>query len=110
MTIILCHYTDPPHEHEWPDDWLFGGANGLDPRADPRYEATTYTYYDEDLSVLWITQAPLCDDQALDEFTKIAGMGWNWKPTLVTAKRPDKTIEFLPWVYDKATDMITPRS
>ena len=107
--ILVCTYTDPPHEHEWPDDWEFGGANGTDPRADPRYQASTYTYYDRDASVLWITQAPLCDDQALDEFTKIANMGVSFHPKWLGVKRPDGSVEMLGWIYDKATDTLVPK-
>jgi hypothetical protein len=105
MTVVICNYTDPPHEHEWPDDWEFGGANGLDPRADPRYRATTYQYFGDDATVLWTTQAPLCDDQAIDEFTKIASMGRSFRPKWIGVKRPGGKLEMLPWVYDIASDM-----
>src|SRR6478672_10448353 len=97
--FIVCHYTEPPHMHEYEEDWLFGGANGLDPRADPRYKPTTYTYYDSDATLLWTTQAPLCDDQAIDEFTKIAAMGPTFRPKWLGVKRPDGSVEMLPWVY-----------
>lgn len=105
--LIECHYTDPPHTHEYPDDWVFGGADGLDPRADVRWKPTTYTYISEDLVELHVTQAPLCDDQALDEFTLVR----DWfrgkaKPHWLWVKRPDSKIEALPWTYDSDTDML----
>jgi hypothetical protein len=104
MTTIICNYTDPPHEHIYPDDWEFGGANGLDPRTDTRYRPTTYQYFGDDATVLWTTQAPLCDDQAIDEFTKIANRGSSSRPKWLGVTRPDGSVEMLPWVYDKATD------
>jgi hypothetical protein len=107
MITLICHYTDPPHEHTYPDDWIFGGASGNDPRADPRYKACTYTYYDADASALWITQTPLCDDRAIDEFTKIANMGKTFNPKWLGVKRPDESVDMLPWVYDKQTDTAT---
>lgn len=106
---IICNYTDPPHEHEFPEDWIFGGASGLDPRADPRWRPTTYEYYNERAERLWCTQTPLCDDQALDECTKIASMGPTFNPHWISAIRPDTGAEMLPWTYDKATDTLTPR-
>lgn len=108
MTTLICAYTDPPHEHTYPDDWTFGGALGLDPRADERWQATTYYYYADDATILWTTQTPLCDDQALDEFTKIAAMGKTFNPKWLGVKRPGETnIEMLPWVYDKSTDELS---
>ena len=104
MIVQVCTYTDPPHEHEWPDDWQFGGANGEHPGADPRYKPTTYTYFDADATPLFVTQTPLCDDQALDEFTKVASFGPSFNPKWLGVQRPDKTTEMLPWTYDKATD------
>lgn len=107
MTIITCHYTDPPHEHVYPEGWEFGGANGSDPRADPRWEPNTFTYWNDDATIAWITQTPLCDDQAIDEFTKVAAMGSGFRPRWLQVKRPDGTEEMLPWVYDKETDTVT---
>lgn len=75
MTISLeCAY-EPPHTHEFPDDWQFGGANGKDPRSDPRWTPTTYVYLNDHFDEVWITQAPLCLDQAIDEFTKYRALG-----------------------------------
>lgn len=104
---IICHYTEPPHEHHFEAGWIFGGANGLHPGADPRWQQTTYTYYDDRAKACYTTQVPLCDDQAIDEFTKVAGYGRN--PVWLAADRPDGTVEMLPWVYDKATDSVTER-
>jgi hypothetical protein len=108
MIILECGY-DPPHIHTYSDDWDFGGANGLDPRADIRYRPTTYRYFDARLRVIDLTQVPLCDDQAIDEFTKVAGYGPGFSPVWLQATRPDGTVETIPWLYDKATDTVAER-
>ena len=108
MIVLECGF-DPPHTHEFPDDWIFGGANGLDPRADPRWKPTTYEYWNERAECIHITQTPLCDDQALDEFTKVASFGPTYSPHWLSAKRPNNTVEMLPWLYDKATDELYPK-
>lgn len=106
---IECFYTDPPHIHSYPDDWIMGGASGLDPRADPRFRPTTYEYYNEGLVLIHTTQVPLCDDQAIDEFTLVAEFGPRYNPVWLTARRPDGKLVMLDWVYDKTTDVVTPR-
>ncbi len=103
MIVKECRY-EPPHVHEWPDDWTFGGANGEDPRADPRWRPTTYIYLDDHFNVVWTTQTPLCDDQAIDEFTKHAIVGVKY----LQAKRPGADPELLDWQYDARTDLATP--
>jgi hypothetical protein len=104
---IECKF-EPPHIHEFPEDWLFDGANGLDPRADNRWRPTTYVYYDCNLAPIFLTQTPLCDDQAIEEFTKVAKFGKQWKPVYLAVKRPDMTApEMLGWKYDKETDEVT---
>lgn len=105
---IKCKF-DPPHSHEWPDDWEFGGPTGLDPRADPRWRGDTYYYYDADLTLLQVTQVALCDDQAIDEFTKIAGYGPKFNPRYLQVKRAGTTdIVPIPWHYYKETDEVVP--
>lgn len=108
VVLVDCDF-DPPHVHEYPGDWEFGGANGLDPRADRRWRPTTYEYYNDRAERIWITQVPLCDDEALDNCTNIAGRGPGWNPVWVAAIRPDTGAEMLPWTYDKATDTLSPR-
>lgn len=103
--VLLCNYTDPPHVHVFPKDWKFGGANGCHPGADPRWKATTYTYFAADAQPLRMTQAPICDDQALDEFTLVAGRG---NPKWLMAEKDGKPI-MLPWVYDKESDTLIPK-
>jgi hypothetical protein len=104
---IECDFTDPPHVHEYPDCWIFGGANELDPRADPRWKPTTYIYYDRDTSEITTTQWPLCDDEALDNFTQVARIR-GADPRWISAKRPSSSPEMLPFLYDKATDTVYP--
>lgn len=106
---IECHYTDPPHTHSFPEDWVFGGASGLHPAADPRWTPTTYEYYDGALHVVETTQVPLCDDQAIDEFTKVANYGPGYKPVYLSKRQPGERPHMLPWVYDKETDTVYPR-
>lgn len=107
---IPCRYGFDHDFHEFPDDWIFGGANNADPRADPRWEPTTYLYYDWQAMIIWTTQTPLCDDQAIDEFTKIRDMGPSFRPKWLgkyIGLRRD--VQMLPVVYDPATDTVTAR-
>ena len=107
MIEIRCPY-DPPHVHQYPDDWEFGGASGTDPRADRRWKPSTYIYYDADLTVLETSQTPLCDDQAIDEFTKVAAKGRDFNPVWLYVARPGMRRAFrIPWKYDKQTDEVT---
>ena len=99
--VILCDY-EPAHEHEFPDDWEFTGANHLDPRSDPRWVPTTYVYLDDHLVEVWTTQAPLCVDQAIDEFSKHAALGVKYLQRRVG--RGD--LELVPVEYDRATDEV----
>ncbi len=106
--VIECAY-EPPHEHSYPADWQFAGANGLDPRADPRYRHSTYEYFDESLHLLHTTTVPLCDDEAIDKFTAVAGYGAGFFPVYLTVRRyGEKAAATLPWRYDKTTDMVVP--
>lgn len=107
MTVIIeCEY-DIPHTHEFPDDWEFGGANGLHFGADPRWEPTVYTYYNESLEEICITSAPLCDQQAIDEFTKIAALGSGYSPVYLSAKHRGEPVgTMLPVKYSKTDDTV----
>ena len=108
--ILECKYdTEPGHRpHEFPDDWVLGGPLGNDPRADPRWRGTTYSYLDDRLREVHWTQVPLCDDQALDEFTKVANFGPNFNPTYLQCKRPGGEVVVLGWKYDPDTDTLHP--
>lgn len=106
MIDLIHEALGEEHAHEFPDDWTFGGPNETDPRADPRWKPTTYEYYDSKVRRIHVTQVPLCDDEALDYFTKVAGWGAGFDPVWVSAKRPDGNMEMLPWTYSKATDEI----
>lgn len=98
-----CGYDDGPHT--FPDDWVFGGADGKHPGADPRWKPTSYTYYDERLTPVWATSSPLCDEQAIDEFTVIAGYGPGFRPVYLAAHRPGVVEqEMIPVMYDPDTD------
>jgi hypothetical protein len=106
MIVIQCPY-DPPHVHEYPDDWKFGGANGLDPRVDERYAPDTYVYFDRSLRILHLTQVPLCDDQAIDEFTKVASWSKQHDPHwLQVTRHGERNATTLPVVYNKETDEV----
>lgn len=108
--VIECYYLEEPHTHEFPDDWKFGGADGLHPGADPRYLPTVYEYYNDRADIIWTTSVPLCDYQAIDEFTLVGEMGKNYNPVWVSAKRPDGSLEMLHWVYNKATDTVSEKA
>lgn len=103
MIVHDCGY-EPTHQHEYPDDWTFGGASGLDPRADSRWRGTTYVYLDARLESVWTTQVPLCDDEAIDDFTKWRKDG----AVYLQAKRPDGDVQLLDWQYDPITDLVSP--
>lgn len=104
MVMVLdCGYDDGLHE--FPEDWIFGGANESDPRSDPRWMPTTYQYYDEKLKIIHVTQTPLCDEQAIDEFTKVTEFGSQYKPVYLAVKRRGESqFEMIPVQYDQATD------
>ena len=104
MVMLLdCGYDDAPHE--FADDWIFGGANESDPRSDPRWMPTTYQYFDDKLMRIHITQTPLCDEQAIDEFTKVASFGPLYNPVWLAVKRHGESeFKMLPVKYDRATD------
>lgn len=93
--------------HEFPDDWVFGGADGKHPGADPRFAVNNYTYFDEDVQPLFHTCAPVCDEAAVDDFTWVASLGPDFRPKWVAVRRKDGHEEMLPWVYDKDTDTVT---
>ena len=107
MIVIPCKYDGP--DHEFPDDWIFGGANGQHPGADPRWHPTIYVYYNDRAQPIWSTVTPLCDDQAIDEFTLIARHHGNpvWLSAERTQEDGTKVVEMLPWTYDKSTDTAT---
>lgn len=103
MTIVFdCQY-DPPHTHEYPDDWDFGGASGMHPGTDKRYQPSTYVYFDDQLTICDITQVPLCDDEAIDRFTMVARNA-RCKPKWIQVTRPNGVTETLPVRYDAETD------
>jgi len=101
VPTIECNY-EPIHEHTYPEDWEWTGANLLDPRADPRWVNTTYVYLDADLHEVWTTQVPLCLDQALDEFTKHKWLGVKYLQRRVGRG----SMELVPFEYDFATDTV----
>lgn len=112
MISLPCQYEGPPHE--FPDDWEFGGADGEHPGADPRYKPTTYHYYNDQAQVIFTTQTFLCDDEAIDKFTKVSQYGKSFNPVWVSATRylkdGSRVVEMLPWTYDKDTDTATERA
>jgi hypothetical protein len=107
FSIIHDPLGDNEHEHEFPEDWIWGGHDQLDPRADPRWRPTTYTYLNADLSEAWVTQVPFCDDEALDYFTEVAKIKGS-NPKWLMVKRPSSPLETLPFNYLKQEDMVIP--
>jgi hypothetical protein len=101
--IVPCKFGGP--DHEYPDDWEFGGKQGDDPRADARFRTSAYTYFDERLNILWITSTPRCDDEAIDYFTFVASMGKDFNPVWLQATRSDGKAEMLRVLYNKSSDI-----
>lgn len=60
---IRCAYNKKV-EHEFPDDWEFGGANNTHPGADPRWTPLVHLYFDERLNVVHRTSMMTCDEMA----------------------------------------------
>lgn len=100
--IQECPYGGPPHE--FPDDWVFGGADMQHPGADPRFVTRTYTYWSDDVEPLWTTSRPTCDDQAIDMFTWVANIGLGCNPTRISVRVGKEKEVMLRVIYDKATD------
>lgn len=106
MTVILCEY-DIPHEHEFPEDWVFGGADGMHFGADVRWKPVSYTYYNEAFEAIHVTSAPLCDQQAIDEFTLVANYGAGFVPVYLGARHQGEAVAtMLPVKYNKADDTV----
>jgi hypothetical protein len=105
MIVVDCPF-DPPHTHEFPDDWFLGGASGTYFGSDPRWRPTTYIYLDDRLHVIHESQVPLCDEEAIDRFTNVGNYGPLFNPVWLQARRPDGTLEVLPVEYDKSTDVV----
>lgn len=97
---IKCK-TEPEHYHEYPDNWAFGGPDGTDPAADPRWETQVYQYLNSHLEVVHSSVVPRCDDAALDYFTQIAA--WGLKPVYI-----QKNGELMNWQYIEDQDLVLP--
>lgn len=104
MIIQVCT-AEPMHYHEYPDNWSFGGPTGNDPRMDPRFVPDVYRYLDASLNVVHTTVQFICDDEAVDGFTIIAGYGA--PPKWIQVKRSG-TDDFvtLPFTYNIETDEV----
>lgn len=103
--VVECPF-DPPHEHVFPEDWQFGGADGSDFRTDPRWRPSVYVYISDRLQLLHTTVAPSCDDEAIDYFTTVASFGKDFNPKWIRVRRPDGSSTTLPVIYNKATDEV----
>jgi len=106
MTLVQACPYEPPHVHEYPDDWQFGGPSGTDPRLDPRFIPNVYIYFDSQLKVIHITSAYICHDEAIDNFTAVAGYGPGYNPKWIQVKYPDKSTETLKVIYHPETDEV----
>ena len=63
--MISLDYPEWKCSHEYPDDWVFGGPLGGDPRADVRYRPNVYEFLDWKLQVIHTDCSPLCDHEAV---------------------------------------------
>jgi hypothetical protein len=99
-----CGGEDSPHL--FPDDWIFGGANGMDPGADPRFQVTTYWYLDADLEDVAVASHLRCDGDALEYFSQLQRLN----PRYIFVKRPGKTKRaMMPYEYRADVDIIFDR-
>lgn len=105
VIVITCHWTDPPHFHEYPGDWVFGGANSTHPATDPRWRSTVYTYLDAEFRPVYSTSEYLCDDQAIERFTWVRDSIQGARPKYIMVQRPGATKPIaLPWTYNWEND------
>lgn len=107
MMIWDCGYGC---NHEYPDDWQFG-PNGNDPRADWRYQAASYIYLDSELDGVWQTMVPMCDEEALDNFTSVRDIEMPDGITVqyIMVRRPGEgKPHLLPFKYDASNDTVYP--
>lgn len=95
MTIILRRHHIPDCEHEYPDDWEFGGANGGDPRADRRWQPTTYEYLNRNLRPVYVSTVPLCDHEAIHRERVLVDTFRGSRIFYIRATRPDDTVEMI---------------
>lgn len=94
--MIKLEYPEWGCEHEWPDDWVFGGAIGGDPRADPRYLPTVYEFLDRNLRRIHTCCSPLCDHEAIqDKRVRIERSFKDAKVFYIKAIRPDKSFQLI---------------
>lgn len=103
----MQHFTCPygGEIHEYPDDWIFGGPEGMHPAADPRFTPTHYQYLDAEYGFCFITGSYLCDDEALDKFTLHAATGAQF----IAVRRPGESkFSLLPFIYIAETDTVHP--
>lgn len=103
--VVDCPF-DPPHEHRFPLDWFFGGPDGTDLRADPRWKPTNYYYISDRLQILHVTSRFVCDEEAIDRFTWVSLLGPAFRPKWIRARRPTGTSETLRVIYDPDTDEV----
>lgn len=101
MIQLECPYGGPSHEYL--DDWVLGGADGKHPGADRRLKTRIYTYWSDEVEILWTTSIPICDDEAIDKFTWVAKT-LRCNPTRLSVRVVGEQEVMLPVVYDSATD------
>lgn len=91
-------YSDPPTQISRFADV---SESPISPKADPNWRPTTYEYYDEKLNLIFVSQTPNSDNEAIDKFAWVAGLGSGYNPVYLKAIRPDGTRVTIPWTYDK---------
>lgn len=96
MTItIRRRWISEDCEHEYPDDWTFGGANGGDPRADQRWQPTLYEYLNRQMAVVHVSTAPLCDHEAIHQEKAQVDFHKGSEIFYIKATRSDDSIEMI---------------
>lgn len=96
MTITLRYPEFGGCEHTYPDDWEFGGAKGGDPRADSRWQPTTYIFMNRNFRPIFIGSDSLCDHEAINsKRLRVDSYHTDSKVYYIQAQRPDGTEELI---------------
>jgi hypothetical protein len=81
--------------HPLPGDWIFGGPENTDPRADPRWEPMTFLYLDRMLHRRKITQVPRCIHEAIGSQKSLIEKQCGTKIYYITGGLPNEKSEMI---------------
>lgn len=82
-----------------PDDWMYGGADGQSPAADPRYRASSYRYRSASLEIVHQGSVAHNDGLAV-RYAEYVESVYGEPIGFIEARRPGSS-EFVPiWTKD----------